>query len=169
MPLNNLTQSITDKKVERKNNQLTDAQRAKAAEKKTQLEAREARQTSNLKNANISDDAKKTFGLENVTSATGLEKAIFIAGDGMIKTQKAINTVFNGKPQKSGSESEKKSIKRALDKGLYKIFGDLEELDLCNLLDYALNRIPGSSRFNPEVIPTDSFELSKWKLQKKRF
>jgi hypothetical protein len=169
MPLNNLTQKATDRKVERKTNQLTPAQKEKAATKKTQLEARDARQVSNLKNLKVSDDTKKAFNTSNQTSATGLEKAIFIAGDNMIKAQKAVNTVFNGKPQAQTGANEKKSIKKALDKGLYKIFGDLEELDLCNLLDYALNRIPGSSRFDPEVRPTDSFELSKWLLQKKAY
>ena len=169
MPLNNLTQTITQKKIDRKTSQLTDAQKAKAATKKAELEKNNARRNTNLKKANLSEESKKAFGVSDTDSATGLEKVIFIAGDNIIKAERGINTLFNGKPQKDEGPNEKKSIKKALDKGLYKIFGDLEELDLCNLLDYALNRIPGSSRFNPEIKPTDPFELSKWTLQKKAY
>ena len=45
---------------------------------------------------------------------------------------------------------------------------DVASVDLCNLLSYAINEIPGGKQFNPEEPPpSDSpFALSKWKLQK---
>lgn len=115
--------------------------------------------------SNLSPSARKAFGIPNgQTTATGLEKAIFIAGQGILKAQFALDGVFYGKFQYEGENK----IKKALDNGIINVLEDLSEVDLCNILNYALNK-PGLKAFDPENKPTDPFGLAKYTVQKAAF
>lgn len=114
----------------------------------------------------VSAKARQTFGIkEGQTTATGLEKAIFTAGDGIIKAQFAIDGLFYGKFEYSGDNK----FKNALDKGVINVLNDVSEIDLCQVLNYAINQVPGSKPFDPEVIPKDPFAYAKYSVQKKAF
>lgn len=111
----------------------------------------------------VSSKARQAFGVKaGQTTATGLEKAIFIAGDGVLKAQDAVDGLFYGKFQYTGANK----FKKAIDKGLVNILNDVSEVDLCQILNYALEQIPGSKPFDPEDIPTNPVALAKYKVQK---
>jgi hypothetical protein len=101
----------------------------------------------------------------NTTTAKGLEKVIAIIYKFIIKAQGSVLGIIYGKFQKQNSNNP---ITKAIDRGITNILKDVAEVDLCNLLSYAINEIPGGKQFNPEDDPpSDSpFALSKWKLQK---
>lgn len=154
-----------------KTSELTQAQKDKAAKHKEKIDKSSAKKEQNFKDisSRLSGKTIKSFGLKNTTSATGLEKAIFVAGDGLIKAQQAVDDVFYGKFEGVPEEVKNKftrSIKKAIDEGLINTFDKLSTIDLCNVLSYALNRIPGSSKFDPEKKPTDNLGIAKWTLQK---
>ena len=162
---------ITDKIVQNKTTKLTDAQKAKAVAYKDKVNKSNARKEANFKDTSskLSGKTIKSFGLQNTTSATGLEKAIFIAGDALIKTQQAIDDVFYGKFEGVPEDVKNKfnrSIKKAIDEGLINTFDKLSEIDLCNVLNTALNKDPRSSKFDPENKPTSDLGIAKWNLQK---
>jgi len=111
----------------------------------------------------VSPKARQAFGIkEGQTTATGLEKAIFIAGDAILKAQFAVDGVFYGKFQYSGQNK----FKQALDKGVVNVINDLSEIDICQVLNYALGQVPGSKQFDPENVPSGSLEFAKYKVQK---
>jgi hypothetical protein len=111
----------------------------------------------------VSDKARQSFGLnEGQTTATGLEKAIFVAGDGILKAQFAIDGLFYGKFSYVGENK----FKKALDRGVVNVLNDLSEIDLCNVLNYTLQQIPGSEPFDPEKRPTATgLGAAKYDLQ----
>jgi len=115
----------------------------------------------------VSDKARQTFGLkEGQTTATGLEKAIFIAGDGILKAQFAIDGLFYGKFSYVGENK----FKKALDRGVVNVINDLSEIDLCNILNYTLQQVPGSEPFDPEKRPTATgLGAAKYDLQNAAF
>lgn len=116
--------------------------------------------------SNLSPNARKAFGIPSgQTTATGLEKAIFVAGQGILKAQFALDGVFYGKFQYEGSNK----IKKALDLGIINVLEDLSNIDLCNVLNYAINKIPGSKPFDPENKPSDPLGLAKYRVQKAAF
>jgi len=111
----------------------------------------------------VGPQARKTFGIPNgQTTATGLEKAIFIAGQGILKAQFAMDGFFYGKFQYTGDNK----IKKAIDTGVINLLDDLSNVDLCNILNYAINRIPGSKPFDPENKPSDPLGIAKYTIQK---
>jgi hypothetical protein len=111
----------------------------------------------------VSPQARKTFGIPSgQTTATGLEKAIFIAGQGILKAQFAMDGFFYGKFQYEGDNK----IKKAIDTGVVNLLEDLSNVDLCNILNYAINRVPGLKPFDPENKPTDPLGLAKYTIQK---
>jgi hypothetical protein len=101
----------------------------------------------------------------NTTTAKGLEKAVAIIYKFIIKAQGSVLGIIYGKFQKQNS---KNPIIKAIDRGITNILKDIAEIDLCNLLNYAINQIPGGKQFNPneEPPPGNPFTQSKWKLQK---
>jgi hypothetical protein len=101
----------------------------------------------------------------NTTTAKGLEKVVAVIYKFIIKAQGSVLGIIYGKFQKQNSNNP---ITKAIDSGITNILKDVAEVDLCNLLSYAINEIPGGKQFNPEEPPpSDSpFALSKWKLQK---
>jgi hypothetical protein len=122
-------------------------------------------QKKNLSNVKSKVDKKtiSTFGIkEGQTTATGLEKAIFIAGDAIIKAQFAVDGIFYGKFEgKSGNK-----FKQALDNGIINLLDDISDIDLCQILNYAIGQIPGSKPFDPEVVPQNPLGFAKYKIQK---
>ncbi len=158
-------------KVQNKTSKLTEAQKTKASKYKEKIDANNLKKQQNFKDVSsrLSNKTIKSFGLQNTTSATGLEKAIFVAGDSLIRAQQAIDDVFYGKFEGVPEEVKNKfvrSIKKALDEGLINTFDTLSTIDLCNVLSYALNKVPGSTKFDPEKKPTDDLGIAKWTLQK---
>ena len=117
--------------------------------------------------SSLSPQSRQAFGIKDGnTTAKGLEKAIFIAGDAVIKAQFAINDVFYGKYQADTSASK---FQKALDKGVVNIVEELVSIDLCQILNIAINKvqIPGSSQFDPKADPpTNPLAISKYKIQK---
>jgi hypothetical protein len=113
----------------------------------------------------IGDKARQSFGLkEGQTTATGLEKAIFVAGDGILKAQFAIDGLFYGKFGYEGTNV----FKKTLDKGVVNVLNDLSEIDLCNILNLLIEKTAGSKTFDPENKPTSgTLAITKWNLQNK--
>lgn len=104
----------------------------------------------------------------NTTTAKGLEKVIGVIYKFIIKAQASVLGIVYGKFKKQNSVNP---IIRAIDRGITNILKDIAEIDLCNLLSYAINEIPGGKPFNPEDDPPSGnpFALSKWKLQKSAY
>jgi hypothetical protein len=115
----------------------------------------------------VGDKARQAFGLkEGQTTATGLEKAIFVAGDGILKAQFAIDGLFYGKFSYVGENK----FKKALDRGVVNVINELSEIDLCNVLNYTLQQVPGSEPFDPEKRPTATgLGAAKYDLQNAAF
>jgi hypothetical protein len=132
------------------------------AQRDAKVEATRKKNLDAIKNK-TKTSTREDFGLkEGQTTATGLEKAIFIAGDGVIKAQFAIDRLFYGKFSYTGTDK----FKKALDKGVVSVLNDLSEIDLCNILNLAIEKIPGSKAFDPEKKPTSNpLEVAKWNLQ----
>lgn len=101
----------------------------------------------------------------NTTTAKGLEKAVAIIYKFIIKAQGSVLGIIYGKFQKQNSRNP---IIKAIDRGITNILKDIVEIDLCNLLNYVINQIPGGKPFNPNEEPPSGnpFAQSKWKLQK---
>ncbi len=101
----------------------------------------------------------------NTTTAKGLEKVIAVIYKFIIKAQGSVLGIIYGKFQKQNSSNP---ITKAIDRGISNILEDVASVDMCNLLSYAINEIPGGKQFNPEEPPPSDnpFALSKWRLQK---
>ena len=78
----------------------------------------------------------------NTTTAKGLEKVIAVIYKFIIKAQGSVLGIIYGKFQKQNSNNP---ITKAIDRGVTNILKDVAEVDLCNLLSYAINEIPGGS------------------------
>jgi hypothetical protein len=158
-------------KVKDRTSELTAAQKDKAAKHKEKIDKSNAKKEQNFKDVSsrISGKTIKSFGLQKTTSATGLEKAIFVAGDALIKAQQAVDDVFYGKFEGVDPNIQNKltkSIKKAVDEGLMNTFDKLAEIDLCLVLNYSIGKIPGSKKFDPENKPSGSLASSKYGIQK---
>jgi hypothetical protein len=111
-------------------------------------------------------ETKEFKGSEpNPSELKGFEKIIDSISTFVIKVRFKISDIFYGKFQ---DQDNPNPIKRALDKGIINILGDLASVDFCALLNYAINatRLPGAA-FNPNE-PPDAI-TTKWKIQKKAF
>lgn len=104
----------------------------------------------------------------NTTTAKGLEKIIAVIYKFIIKAQGSVIGIIYGKFQKQNSSNP---ITKAIDKGITNILKDVAEIDMCNLLNYAINQIPGGKQFDPNEEPPagNPFALSKWRLQKSAY
>lgn len=100
----------------------------------------------------------------NTTTAKGLEKVISVIYKFIIKAQGSVLGIIYGKFQKQNSSNP---ITKAIDRGVNNILEDIASIDMCNLLSYAINEIPGGKQFNPKEPPPtgNPFAQSKWKLQ----
>lgn len=105
----------------------------------------------------------------NTTSAIGLEKAIVVVSRFFIKVQSSIDQILYGKPVSKRQDAN--LIKRLLNKGIVNLLQDILSVDLCNVLNYALNNVPDGKSFNPNEPPpvNDVIARKKWELQKKAY
>lgn len=108
----------------------------------------------------------------NADGAKGLEKAIAIIATFIIKAQQGVNKIVYGDFKKRFRNKNKSNIagniRAALDNGLLNIVDDIASVDLCNIINYLINQIPGGKPFDPNVPPktNDPIERSKYQLQK---
>jgi hypothetical protein len=105
----------------------------------------------------------------DTTTAKGLEKAIGVISKFIISTQGKVAGLLYGKF--ALGENDANAIKRALDKGLVNVIGDIAKIDICNIINYAINQIPGGKQFDPNVQPptSDPVARKKWVLQNTAF
>lgn len=113
----------------------------------------------------ISPQARKSFGIKDgVTTATGFEKVVMVAGQGITRAQFALSDTFYGKYEQRVSGSV---FQKALDKGLVNVLEEICSIDLCQILNYAINAIPGSKAFDPKSDPPkEPLAASKYFIQK---
>lgn len=108
----------------------------------------------------------------NTSTTKGLEKAISIIAQFIIKAQQGVNKIvygdFKKKFQNQNKSNFKGNIRAALDRGLLSIVDDVASVDLCNIINYLINQIPGGKPFDPNVPPktNNPLERSKYQLQK---
>ena len=121
-----------------------------------------------IKTSTLSPAYRSTFGIKDgTTTAKGLEKAIFVAGDGILKAQFAITDLFYGKFDERKSATP---FQKAIDKGIVNLVEDLSSIDLCQILNEAINKIPGSKQFDPNADPPkDPLGSAKYAIQKKAY
>jgi hypothetical protein len=108
----------------------------------------------------------------NTTTAKGLEAAIIIASKAINKMQSKIDGIFYGKYSLSKDDAETASfIQKIQDRGIVYVLDTISSIDLCNILNYAIDQIPGGKKFNPDDPnkPTDPVGRAKWNLQYKAF
>jgi hypothetical protein len=100
--------------------------------------------------------------------AKGLEGIIFIAADSVLLVQDGLEKVINGKTEVSGSGIPK----NPLELGLNPILDIMLSVDFCNIITYALSKIPLTKKgagFDPTKPPPDgasALKKNKYKLQK---
>jgi hypothetical protein len=106
----------------------------------------------------------------NTTTAKGLEKAIAVIAQFILKAQNSTNKILYGDPAKQTNDkvSNKGDVQSALNKGVLNVLETVASVDLCNIINYAIQQIPGGTPFDPtQPPPTDKpVERAKWKLQK---
>jgi len=121
-----------------------------------------------INTSTLSASSRTAFGIKDgTTTAKGLEKAIFVAGDGILKAQFAITDLFYGRFDERKSAT---SFQKAIDKGIVNLVEDLSSIDLCQILNEAINKIPGSKQFDPNAEPPkDPLGAAKYAIQKKAY
>jgi hypothetical protein len=125
----------------------------------------------------VADDPKIKSGFANLgndklnintTTAKGLEKAIGVIAKFIIDADAKTNGIFYGEFKLT--EDEGTVVQKALDKGIDNLLTDFASVDFCNLLNYALTKIPGSVPFNPNTSPPpDPISKAKFNLQNTAF
>ena len=105
------------------------------------------------------------------TTATGLEKAIIKISGGVIDIEGQIDNILYGEFSLSEEELKTASLKKKLkDRGIISILDVIVSVDLCNILNYALQQLPAGKAFNPnDPPPTDFLGKKKWLLQNKAY
>jgi hypothetical protein len=110
-------------------------------------------------------------------TAEGIEKAIIVAGQTINQIRGKMDDLFYGKfeiavTEDTGSANPITGFKETLDKGIFYVMDKLLEVDMCNILDYALNQIPGGKKFDPNVSPDsidDPLARKKYEIQLKAY
>lgn len=108
----------------------------------------------------------------NTTTAKGLEGAIITASKAILKIQSKVDGIFYGKYSLSKADAETATfIKRIQDRGVVNVLDIISSVDLCNIVNYAIQQIPDGKKFNPDDPnkPTDPLGRAKWNLQYKAF
>ena len=112
------------------------------------------------------------------TAEPGIEKAILVAGKTINEIRAKMDDLFYGKfeiaaTENTGSANPITGFKETLDKGVFFVMDKLLEVDMCNILDYALNQIPGGKKFDPNVDPNtlsdDPLARKKYEIQLKAY
>ena len=110
-------------------------------------------------------------------NAEGIEKAIIVAGQTINEIRGKMDDLFFGKfeiavAEESDAVNPMTGFKETLDKGIFYVMDKLLEVDMCNILDYALNQIPGGKKFDPKVSPdtiNDPLARKKYEIQLKAY
>lgn len=106
----------------------------------------------------------------DTSSAKGLEKAIAIIATFIIRAQQGVNKIVYGDVRKKykNKSNNKGDVSTAMNNGLLPIVDIVSSVDLCNILNYLINQIPGGTAFNPSEAPKSNnpIERSKYALQK---
>ena len=111
------------------------------------------------------------------TAEPGIEKAIIVAGKSINEIRAKMDDLFYGKFEIAAAEESDavnpiKGFKETLDKGIFFVMDKLLEVDMCNILEYALNQIPGGKAFDPNVDPntiSDPLARKKYEIQLKAY
>lgn len=106
----------------------------------------------------------------NTTSAKGLEKAIAIIAQFIIKAQQGVNKIVYGdiKKKVKNQSNTKGDVSTAMNNGLLSVVDTIASVDFCNIINYLINQIPGGKPFDPNVPPktNNPIERAKYGLQK---
>lgn len=111
------------------------------------------------------------------TAEPGIEKAILVAGKSINEIRAKMDDLFYGKfeiaaAEESDAVNPMTGFKETLDKGIFYVMDKLLEVDMCNILEYALNQIPGGKKFDPNVDPNtieDNLARKKYEIQLKAY
>lgn len=114
---------------------------------------------------------------DETTAEPGIERAIIVAGKTINKVRAQMDDLFYGKFEIAAAEetdavNPMTGFKETLDKGIFYVMDKLLEVDMCNILEYAINQIPGGKKFDPNVSPDtieDPLARKKWELQYKAY
>lgn len=119
---------------------------------------------------NLGGDSKLNI---NTSTAKGLEKVISLIAQFIIKSQDKSNKIIYGDIRKKDTKksNNKGDINVALANGLIPIVDMLASIDLCNVINYALQQIPGGKPFDPTKPPPSNEPIvrAKWELQNKAY
>lgn len=106
----------------------------------------------------------------DTSSAKGLEKAIAIIATFIIRAQQGVNKIVYGDVRKKykNKSNNKGDVSTAMNNGLLSVVDTVASVDICNIINYLINQIPGGKAFNPNVVPqtNNPIERSKYALQK---
>jgi uncharacterized membrane protein YgcG len=111
------------------------------------------------------------------TAEPGIERAVIIAGKTINEVRMQMDDLFFGKfeiavAEESDAVNPMTGFKETLDKGIFYVMDKLLEVDMCNILDYALNQIPGGKKFDPNIDPKtidDNLARKKYEIQYKAY
>ena len=114
---------------------------------------------------------------QDSTADPGIEKAIIVAGKTINEIRAKMDDLFYGKfeiaaAEESDAVNPMTGFKETLDKGIFYVMDKLLEVDMCNILEYALNQIPGGKAFDPNVDPQsieDPLARKKYEIQLKAY
>lgn len=106
----------------------------------------------------------------NTTTAKGLEKGIGVIAKFIVKSQIGVNKIVYGDVRKryANKSNNKGDVQSALNNGLLNVIDTVASVDLCNIINYLINQIPGGAPFDPNVLPktNDPIVRAKYDLQK---
>ncbi len=106
----------------------------------------------------------------NTSTAKGLELTIMKINAFIKGAQASCDSILYGKYQLQENPNIG-GLRKALDRGLINVLGELATIDFCNILSYLANNNPSGRRFNPDKFPEDGTQQEKnlWKVQNVAF
>jgi len=93
--------------------------------------------------------------------AKGFGKTTSQINKAINKVRVAINNFYYGKTNISNN----KKLKNPLDYGLINLLNLLASIDLCNVISYSVNKLPGTKPFDPSEKPTTPLGKKKYDIQ----
>jgi len=106
---------------------------------------------------------------QQIVVKTGVELVISNISTFIIKVQFKLADFLYGRFEIQ-NDLTKSGIKRALDKGIVNVLGEIANVDFCNFFSYSLTQIKGKNTFDPTKRPQESgFNQDLWDLQKLAF
>ena len=105
----------------------------------------------------------------NTGTAKGLEKAISIIAQFVIKAQQGTNKIVYGdvKNKYKNKTNNKGDVSAAMNNGLLSVVDTVASIDICNITNFLINKASGPRSFNPKVPPKSNnpIERAKYNLQ----